>query len=363
MSPTFRRHRLSLRCYFNINLLTCMLMEKITNSQLTTNFMGHLTNSAHDEFVNAVYNYLTATDSPAAALPESEPYTQALAAFKATKESEHKAFMLTKKDYASEDLKKANKTVSSLMTALRYALRGFSSVPTDDANKRKAQELYQTIVTAKYKAADSYKEKNAKVSGVLNELSKAKDTLKTFGMDVVATQLETANNTFTNSISDRRAWKTAYRSTQKMKAAREESESALQALFDVIVSRATIEPQIELTTIVNWLKSSIIDARKKQNTKSEDASSTKKTATNKEKSVTKANDKSDKQGTSDTDKNASQQNVSDGKSGSDSKTKSSATTTEESGTKTESSTPTSEGSGTKTKSSANTTEESGTKTN
>ena len=336
-------------------------MEKITNSQLTTNFMGHLTNSAHDEFVNAVYNYLTATDSPAAALPESEPYSKALADFKATKESEHKAFMLTKKDYASEDLKKANKTVSSLMTALRYALRGFALVPTDDANKRKAQELYQTIVTAKYKSADSYK--HAKVSGVLNELSKAKDTLKTFGLDVVATQLETANNTFTNSISDRRAWKTAYRSTQKMKTAREECEGALQALFDVIVSRATIEPQIELTTIVNWLKSSIIDMKKKQNTKSDDASSTKEAATNKEKSVTKANDKSDKSGSSDTDKNASQQNVSDGKSGNDNKTESSAATSGVSGTKTESSTTTSEGSGTKTNSSATKNEESGTKTN
>ena len=338
-------------------------MEKITNSQLTTNFMGHLTNSAHDEFVNAVYNYLTATDSPAAALPESEPYNKALAAFKATKESEHKAFMLTKKDYASEDLKKANKTVTSLMTALRYALRGFALVPTDDANKRKAQELYQTIVTAKYRSADSYKQKNAKVSGVLNELSKAKDTLKTFGLDVVATQLETANNTFTNSISDRRAWKTAYRSTQKMKTAREECESALQALFDVIVSRATIEPQIELTTIVNWLKSSIIDMKKKQNTKSDDASNTKESATNKEKPVTKANDKSDKSGTSDSDKNASQQNVPDGKSGSDNKTESSAATSEASGTKTESSTTTSEGSGTKTNSSATKTEENGTKTN
>ena len=262
-------------------------MATITNSQLTTGFMSSLTNSAHDEFVNAVYNYLTASDSPAAALPESEPYTKALAAFKATKESEHKAFMLAKKDYASEDLKKANRTVTSLMTALRYALRGFALVPTNDANKRKAQELYQNIVTARYRASDRYKQKNAKVSGVLAELSKTKDTLKTFDLDVVTTQLETANNAFANHISDRRAWKTAYRTTEKMESARKESEKTLQALFDVIVSRATIEPQIELTTIVNWLASSIADTKKKSNATKKANPDKKGTSSSDEKSVTK----------------------------------------------------------------------------
>ena len=297
-------------------------MEKITNSQLTTNFMGHLTNSAHDEFVNAVYNYLTATDSPTAALPESEPYSKALAAFKATKESEHKAFMLTKKDYASEDLKKANKTVTSLMTALRYALRGFALVPTGDANKRKAQELYQTIVTARYRSNDGYKQKNAKISGVLTELNKAKDTLKTFGLDVVATQLETANNTFASYISNRREWKTAYRSAEKMRTARENSETTLQTLFNVIVSRATIEPQIELTTIVNWLASSITDmkkkssAAKKADSDKKGTSSTTKTVDKKDdnKSGTSEGTSSSSEGKSESENHAS--SSSEGKSGS-----------------------------------------------
>lgn len=66
-----------------------------------------------------------------------------------------------------------------------------------------------------------------------------------------------------------------------------------------------------MVLIINWLKFSIIDVNKKQNTKLDDASSTKEAATNKEKSVTKSDDNSDKSGSPDTDKNASQQNVAD----------------------------------------------------
>ena len=322
-------------------------MATITNSQLTTNFMGHLTNSAHDEFVNAVYNYLTATDSPAAALPESEPYSKALAAFKATKESEHKAFMLTKKDYASEDLKKASRVVSSLMTSLRYALKGFSTMPKNDANKRKAQELYQTIVTVKYKGGDSYKQKNAKVAGVLSELSKDKESLKVFGMDVITTQLETANNDLSTCISNRRTWKTNYRASEKMKEARKKTQAALQALFDVIVSRSTIEPQIELTTIVNWLESSIADMRKTQKQKEDGNAKTNKATSGTEKPVTKTESGDDKKGTSDTSKTASQEEKSDEKNGSGTKPVESAATTDESGTKSNENSPTTDGSGTK----------------
>ena len=315
-------------------------MATIINSQLTTGFMSGLTNSAHDEFVNAVYNYLTATDSPAAALPESEPYSKALADFKATKESEHKAFMLTKKDYASEDLKKANKTVTSLMTALRYALRGFALVPTDDANKRKAQELYQTIVTAKYRSADRYKQKNAKISGVLTELNKAKDTLKTFGMDVVATQLETANNAFASYISNRRAWKTAYRTTEKMESARKESEKTLQALFDVIVSRATIEPQIELTQIVNWLSSTISDTKQKNKNKKDNNTDKKGTSSSDGKTVTKTDTTPATDGKDATDENTT--SATDGKGATD---KNTTPATDGEGTTDKNTTPATDGKG------------------
>ena len=217
--------------------------------RLTCNYLGLLTNADHYGVMRHIVDYM---EDNVNSLGDCEPYNAAFDVLMNAHNAEVAAYLQIRKDYKTEQLRQKHKDMLGFMSALRYTVYGNTRLPEGQGNKDTAMRLYDIINSFKLNGNEGYESSTAKVENIVEEFNKHDEWLTDLGIKTLVTKVGASCNIVRQMIKERIQFE-ADKVKGLLKVCRQNTDTAISNVFDVINAVNTLTPNAELTKNIDFL--------------------------------------------------------------------------------------------------------------
>lgn len=217
--------------------------------KLTASYLCLLTNADHYGVMRHIVDYM---ENNVNSLGHCEPYNAAFDVLMTSHNAEVIAYLQIRKDYNTEHLRQKHKDMLGFMSALRYTVYGNTRLPDGQGNKETAIRLYDIINSFKLNGNEGYESSTAKIENIVEEFNKHEEWLNDLGIKTLVTKVGASCNIVRQMIKERIQFE-ADKVKGLLKVCRQNTDTAINNVFDVINAVNTLTPNAELTKNIDFL--------------------------------------------------------------------------------------------------------------
>jgi len=217
---------------------------------LTTSYLVRLSVANHDGVTQQIDDRLQAFET------DNQMLLTAAAAVHQARQKEDEAYRrYSGKDFASDDLKKADQLEDKNMSTIHNVLNGLLYLPETEPTRRKAQLAVQLFKDFGFSTSDGFEAEARKTVNMVQQWTAATDyTLAELGIEEWVTKADQQAKAVLALVAQR-----VTNESEKVKgelaAARKATDQAVRKVFDVLNALMVLAPSDALTQTVNLLLS------------------------------------------------------------------------------------------------------------
>ena len=215
---------------------------------LTTSYLVRLSVANHDGVTQQIDERLAELES------DNQMFVNARQAVHQARQNEDAAYRrYSGKDFASDDLKKADQLEDNYMSVIHNSLNALLYLPETEPMRRKAQLAVQLYKDFNFSISDGIEAEARKTINMVQQWNAATDyTLAELGIEQWVTKAYQKANEVLQLIAVR-----VENESQKVKgemaAARKATDAAIRSAYDILNALAVLQPSDALTQLITLL--------------------------------------------------------------------------------------------------------------
>ena len=215
---------------------------------LTTSYLAKLSNANHDGVTQQICDRLRDFET------ENQMLIQAVNGVHTARQAEDTAYRrFSGKDFASDDLKKADRQEDQYMSTIKNVLGGLLYLPETEPMRRKAQLAAQLFKDFQFSTSDGFEAEARKTLNMVQQWTAATDyTLQELGIQEWVTKARQSANNVLQLVSVRVENESA-KVKGELADARKATDAAIRQAYDVLNALAVLQPTAELTQLIQTL--------------------------------------------------------------------------------------------------------------
>jgi len=217
---------------------------------LTTSYLLRLSVANHDGVTQQIDDRLQAFGT------DNQMLKEAAAAVHQARQKEDEAYRrYSGKDFASDDLKKADQLEDNYMSVIRNVLNGLLYLPETEPMRRKAQLAVQLFKDFQFSTNDGIEAEARKTVNMVQQWTSATDySLAELGIQEWVTKANQQAKAVLSLVAQR-VTNESEKVKGEMAAARKATDAAIRKAYDVLNALMVLAPSDALTQTVNLLLS------------------------------------------------------------------------------------------------------------
>ena len=220
----------------------------MAQKNLTTSYLTKLSNANHDGVTQQIDDRLQAFET------ENTMLIQAAAGVHTARQAEDTAYRrFSGKDFASDDLKAADRLEDQYMSTIKNVLGGLLYLPESEPMRRKAQQAAQLFKDFQFSTSDGFEAEARKVVNMVQQWTAATDyTLAELGIQEWVTKARQSAAQVLQLVSQRVENESA-KVKGELADARKQTDAAIRQAYDIVNALNVIQPSDALTQLTTLL--------------------------------------------------------------------------------------------------------------
>ena len=215
---------------------------------LTTSYLTKLSNANHDGVTQQICDRLRDFET------ENLMLIQAIDGVHTARQAEDTAYRrFSGKDFASDDLKKADRLEDQYMSTIKNVLGGLLYLPETEPMRRKAQLAAQLFKDFQFSTSDGFEAEARKTLNMVQQWTAATDyTLQELGIQEWVTKANQSAAQVLQLVSVRVENESA-KVKGELADARKATDAAIRSAYDIVNALNVIQPSEALTQLTTLL--------------------------------------------------------------------------------------------------------------
>lgn len=215
---------------------------------LTTSYLAKLSNANHDGVTQQICDRLRDFET------ENMMLIQAIDGVHTARQAEDTAYRrFSGKDFASDDLKKADRQEDQYMSTIKNVLGGLLYLPETEPMRRKAQLAAQLFKDFQFSTSDGFEAEARKTLNMVQQWTAATDyTLQELGIQEWVTKANQSAAQVLQLVSVRVENESA-KVKGELADARKATDAAIRSAYDIVNALNVIQPSDALTQLTTLL--------------------------------------------------------------------------------------------------------------
>ncbi len=215
---------------------------------LTTSYLSKLANANHDGVTQQIDDRLQAFET------ENTMLIQAAAGVHTARQAEDTAYRrFSGKDFASDDLKAANRLEDQYMSTIKNVLGGLLYLPETEPMHRKTQQAAQLFKDFQFSTSDGFEAEARKVVNMVQQWQAATGyTLQELGIEPWVTKAH-QQALQVLSLVQQRVENESAKVKGELAEARKQTDTAIRKAYDIVNALNVIQPSEGLTQLTTLL--------------------------------------------------------------------------------------------------------------
>ena len=215
---------------------------------LTTSYLAKLSNANHDGVTQQICDRLRDFET------ENQMLIQAIDGVHTARQAEDTAYRrFSGKDFASDDLKKADRQEDQYMSTIKNVLGGLLYLPETEPMRRKAQLAAQLFKDFQFSTSDGFEAEARKTINMVQQWTAATDyTLAELGIQEWVTKANQSAAQVLQLVSVRVENESA-KVKGELADARKATDAAIRSAYDIVNALNVIQPSEALTQLTTLL--------------------------------------------------------------------------------------------------------------
>ncbi|MBR0268443.1 MAG: hypothetical protein IJQ48_00300 [Prevotella sp.] len=215
---------------------------------LTTSYLAKLSNANHDGVTQQICDRLRDFET------ENMMLIQAVNGVHTARQAEDTAYRrFSGKDFASDDLKKADRQEDQYMSTIKNVLGGLLYLPETEPMRRKAQLAAQLFKDFQFSTSDGFEAEARKTINMVQQWTAATDyTLAELGIQEWVTKANQSAAQVLQLVSVRVENESA-KVKGELADARKATDAAIRSAYDIVNALNVIQPSEALTQLTTLL--------------------------------------------------------------------------------------------------------------
>ena len=215
---------------------------------LTTSYLSKLANANHDGVTQQIDDRLQAFET------ENTMLIQAAAGVHTARQAEDTAYRrFSGKDFASDDLKAADRLEDQYMSAVKNVLGALLYLPESEPMRRKAQQAAQMFKDFQFSTSDGFEAEARKVVNMVQQWQAATGyTIQELGIEPWVTKAH-QQALQVLSLVQQRVENESAKVKGELAEARRATDAAIRKAFDIVNALNVIQPSEALTQLIQTL--------------------------------------------------------------------------------------------------------------
>ena len=220
----------------------------MAQKNLTTSYLAKLSNANHDGVTQQIDDRLQAFET------ENTMLIQAAAGVHTARQAEDTAYRrFSGKDFASDDLKAADRLEDQYMSTIKNVLGALLYLPESEPMRRKAQQAAQMFKDFQFSTSDGFEAEARKVVNMVQQWTAATDyTLQELGIQEWVTKARQSAAQVLQLVSQRVENESA-KVKGELAEARKATDAAIRSAYDIVNALNVIQPSEALTQLTTLL--------------------------------------------------------------------------------------------------------------
>ena len=220
----------------------------MAQKNLTTSYLTKLSNANHDGVTQQIDDRLQAFET------ENTMLIQAAAGVHTARQAEDTAYRrFSGKDFASDDLKAADRLEDQYMSTIKNVFGGLLYLPESEPMRRKAQQAAQLFKDFQFSTSDGFEAEARKVVNMVQQWTAATDyTLAELGIQEWVTKARQSAAQVLQLVSQRVENESA-KVKGELADARKQTDAAIRQAYDIVNALNVIQPSDALTQLTTLL--------------------------------------------------------------------------------------------------------------
>lgn len=215
---------------------------------LTTSYLVRLSVANHDGVTQQIDDRLAEFET------ENQMFALARQAVHQARQAEDAAYRrYSGKDFASDDLKKADQLEDNYMSVIHNSLNALLYLPETEPMRRKAQLAVQLFKDFNFSISDGIEAEARKTLNMVQQWHAATDyTLAELGIEQWVTKASQQANQVLQLVAQR-VQNESEKVKGEMAAARKATDAAIRQAYDILNALAVLQPSAALTQLITLL--------------------------------------------------------------------------------------------------------------